>query len=113
MRKARMKMTTVVKKPIEPDERSETPEEQSEPLVRRDTVGLRNALFDEMDALRSGRSTYQKANAIAKLGNTIIESVRMEIEVRRFLQTAPIPPLAFEPLTAMGVPIALGEAEEE
>ena len=59
-------------------------------LVHRDTIGLRDALFDELDALRNGTSNSGRANATAKVCGTIIESVRMELEMRKFMQTAPV-----------------------
>jgi len=51
--------------------------------VDRTSLGLRNALFDEMDALRAGTSTPQRACAIAKLAVQIIGSVQMDIEYQK------------------------------
>lgn len=46
----------------------------------RTAQGLRDALFDEWEALRRGESTPQKARATALLAGQIISSVRMEID---------------------------------
>lgn len=49
------------------------------PTVRT-SLGLRDALFDELDALRAGTSNPQKSQATAKLAVQIINSVKMEID---------------------------------
>ena len=51
--------------------------------VVRTSAGLRDALFDELDALRRGEIDPKRANAVAKLAKTVVETVRMEIEVVR------------------------------
>jgi len=51
--------------------------------VERTTFGLRDALFDEMDALRRGTSTPQRASAVSKLAVQIINSANMEIEYQK------------------------------
>lgn len=53
--------------------------------VVRTSAGLRDALFDELDALRAGRTNASKANSTAKLADGIINTVRMEMEVQRHL----------------------------
>jgi hypothetical protein len=58
-------------------------------LVIRTSAGLRDAIFDEIDALRSGSSNPAKANSVAKLASGIVETVRMEIEVQRHARTMP------------------------
>lgn len=55
------------------------------PLIERSSKGLRDAIFDEMDALRNGDTNPTTANATAKLAGTIIDTVRMEVEVRSAL----------------------------
>lgn len=75
--------------------------------VKRNTAGLRDALFDELDALRQGSSDSSKANATAKLCGVIIESVRMELEVRKYLQMSPT--FETDSKQALGLPIALSE----
>lgn len=52
--------------------------------AERTSAGLRAALFDELDGLRKGTSNATKANAIAKLCSTIVETVRVEIDVAKF-----------------------------
>jgi hypothetical protein len=55
--------------------------------IARTSAGLRDAIFDEMDAIRNGSSNPTRANAVAKLAGSIVETVRMEIEVQRFSRT--------------------------
>lgn len=77
------------------------------PNVQRTSAGLREALFDELDNLRANRTNPAKANAVAKLADQIINSVKMEIDVRRTLERMP----KAEPgvtLPNLGAPIALG-----
>ena len=54
--------------------------------VERTSKGLRDAIFDEMDAVRNNSSNPTRANAVAKLATGIVETVRMEIEVQRHAQ---------------------------
>lgn len=51
--------------------------------INRTSAGLRDALFDEMDALRDGSSNPTRANAVSKLASGVIETVRMELEVQK------------------------------
>lgn len=60
----------------------------SQPKIRRTSAGLRDALIDEWDAIRDGKSNPQKAQAIAKLACQIINSVKMEIEFFSHVQSA-------------------------
>lgn len=55
--------------------------------VKRTSAGLREMLFEEIDLLRSGESDVQRANAIGKLASGVVETVRMEIDVSRFLNS--------------------------
>jgi len=48
--------------------------------MKRTSLGLRDVLFDEIDALRSGTTTPQKASALARVATQIINSVKIEIE---------------------------------
>lgn len=77
------------------------------PIVR-NTNGLRDAMFDEIDAIRIGKSNPTRANAVAKLASTIVETVRMELEVQRHLRQHP----ATDPKTPvgaiLGMPLELG-----
>lgn len=52
--------------------------------VTRSSAGLRDAIFDEIDAIRNGTGNPTRANAVAKLAATVVETVRMELEVSRF-----------------------------
>lgn len=54
----------------------------SAPAVRTST-GLRDALFDELDAIRNGTSNPTRANAVAKLAASVVDTVRIEVEVQR------------------------------
>lgn len=52
--------------------------------VARSSAGLRDAIFDEIDAIRNGTGNPTRANAVAKLAAGIVETVRMELEVQRY-----------------------------
>lgn len=54
-------------------------------LVERSSAGLRNALFDQLDALRQGQTTPTMANATAKLIAEIINTVQLELNVAKFV----------------------------
>jgi len=56
--------------------------------ISRTSAGLRDAIFDEIDAIRNGASNPTRANAVAKLATGIVETVRMEIEVQRFARSS-------------------------
>jgi hypothetical protein len=79
-----------------------------QPVVR-NSAGLRDVIFDEIDAIRSGKSNPTRANAVAKLASTVVETVRMEIEVQRHLRNSP--PVGEEAGIAVGAPIALGKMD--
>ena len=83
----------------------ETVVTQSAP-VPRTSAGLRDAIFDEIDAIRNGTGNPTRANAVAKLANGIVETVRMEIEVQRHLRKKPTP--TEESPSMLGVPLSLG-----
>lgn len=51
----------------------------------RSTVGLRDALFEEWEALRSGESNPARARSIAMMANTILQSVNTEIEYHKYV----------------------------
>lgn len=79
--------------------------------VNRTSAGLRDAIFDEIDAIRNGASNPTRANAVAKLATGIVETVRMELEVQRHLTRAT--PTSAEPedhaaKAVLGSPLALG-----
>lgn len=51
----------------------------------RTSAGLRDALFDELDGLRSGTSNPAKANAVAKLAGQVVDTVKMELDIQRHM----------------------------
>lgn len=57
--------------------------------VARTSVGLRNALFDELDGLRNGSSNANRANAVAKIAAQVLETVRLEIDMQRYMTKVP------------------------
>lgn len=57
--------------------------------VQRTSSGLRNALFDELDDLRGGKTNATKANATAKIAMAIISTVEMELEVHKTMNKLP------------------------
>lgn len=73
----------------------------------RTSSGLRDALFDELDALRNGSTNPAKANAVAKLADQVIATVKMELEVQRHI--AKYKPDGAVPAT-LGAPVSLGSA---
>jgi len=56
----------------------------SKTLVR-NTVGLRDALFEEWESLRDGSSNPARARSIAMMANTILQSVQVEIEYHKYV----------------------------
>lgn len=54
--------------------------------ITRSTSGLRTVLFEEMEALRSGRSSAQQARSIAMMANSILQSVQVEIEYHKYVK---------------------------
>lgn len=54
--------------------------------VRRTSVGLRDALFDELDSLRLGTSDRERATAVGKLAAQIIAVTRLEMEYAGFVK---------------------------
>lgn len=60
-------------------------ENQSEMPMDRTSAGLRNALFDEIDMIRSGSSNPARARALATLANTCLKSVLVEIEYHKYV----------------------------
>jgi hypothetical protein len=51
--------------------------------LKRDSLGLRDALFDEIDAFRKGRGDPMRAIAISKLAGQILLSAKIEHEVAK------------------------------
>ncbi len=78
--------------------------EEPLPNVARTSAGLREAMFDEMDRLRQGKTNATSANAMAKLAMTIVETVEMEINVAKALRDLP----AQAEKMQLGAPVELG-----
>lgn len=75
--------------------------------ILRTSAGLRDAIFDEIDAIRDGSSNPTRANAVAKLAAGVVETVRMEIEVQRHLRSHKPGDAAIE-TNSLGTPLSLG-----
>lgn len=56
---------------------------RDEQPASRTSAGLRNALFDEIDALRRGDGDPQKANAVAQLAKAILMTAQLEYKYDR------------------------------
>ena len=63
------------------------------PRVTRTAGGLRDALFDELDAIRAGESNPTRANAVAKLSSSVVDTVRMELDVLKYAKGSNTPPV--------------------
>lgn len=48
--------------------------------ITQSTQGLREFLFQELDALKTGKINIQRANAAAKMSSQILNSARLELE---------------------------------
>lgn len=83
-----------------------TKEIEKLPSVARTSAGLRDAIFDELDAIRGGTSNPTRANAVAKLAGSIVETVRMEIEVQKFARSGKPAKDGF--VSPLGSPLTLG-----
>jgi len=55
--------------------------------MTRTAKGLRDALFDEMDALRRGESNPARARSVAMLANSVADSVMTEIEFHKYVSS--------------------------
>ena len=75
----------------------------------RSSAGLRDALFDELDALRSGDANPARANATARLASEIIHTVEMELEVQK--HASKIPAGSKQASEALNTPIQLGAGD--
>jgi hypothetical protein len=71
--------------------------------VIRTSEGLRDAIFDELDALRAGTSNPARANAVAKLAAGVVDTVRIEVEVQRLrvAQGKNVAPADEEPVSTL------------
>lgn len=55
------------------------------PAVPLTTEGLRDALFDEINGLRNGTTTLQRAKAIAQMAARIIDSIRVQVQYQKII----------------------------
>lgn len=70
----------------------------------RTSEGLCEALFQEFDLLRAGKTDYQRASAVAKLAVQIISTKRLEIDAASFYKSG----MRFEPLTLSSTGVVIG-----
>lgn len=56
--------------------------------IQRNSRGLANAMFEELELLRKGESTPQQARAKASIANTICTISRLEMDFARFVTSA-------------------------
>lgn len=53
--------------------------------IERSSRGLSEAMFEELDNLRTGKSTPQQAMAKASIAKALIATLRIELDVARFV----------------------------
>jgi hypothetical protein len=58
------------------------------PIVERSAEGLRDALFDELNLLRTGETTTNHARALANVARLILECARLEVQQLKTVQQA-------------------------
>ena len=75
--------------------------------INRSTSGLRTALFEEMEALRSGASNAQRARSVAMMANSILQSVQVEIEYHKYVNANKGQIEGQQKVVALGTNIAL------
>lgn len=56
--------------------------------VERSAEGLRDALFDELNLLRTGEATTAHARALANVARLIIETARLELQTLKEIKRA-------------------------
>lgn len=54
-------------------------------MVDRNTHGIREVLFQELESLREGKTTPQRASSVARLCGQIVNSARLDIDYQRFV----------------------------
>lgn len=59
--------------------------------ISRTADGLRDALFDEIDLLRAGKTTTVHARALANLVRQILDFARLELQHKKALEAAKSP----------------------
>ena len=79
----------------------------------RNTVGLRDALFEEWEALRDGSSNPARARSIAMMANTILQSVQVEIEYHKYVSDISKHPVNEKAIEFGTTQIQLGDQPKE
>jgi hypothetical protein len=78
--------------------------------IARSTSGLREVIFEEMDALRRGESNPQRARSMAAMANSILQSVQVEIEYHKYVNSSHRPNPNDKKVVQLGTNIPLVEA---
>jgi len=55
--------------------------------MRRTFAGLRDALFDELDAIRSGNGDFARVRAVSQIAGRVHDNIHAEAKARRMLGT--------------------------
>jgi hypothetical protein len=55
--------------------------------IERSFDGIRGALFDEWDAMRSGTATTETVKAASRAAHAIMETLSVQLETIRYTQT--------------------------
>ena len=58
------------------------------PAIERTAEGLRDALFDELNLLRTGEATTSHARALSNVARLILECARLEVQQLKTVQQA-------------------------
>jgi hypothetical protein len=86
------------------------PKAKKQSPIARSTSGLRETIFQEMEALRSGESTWQRARSMAMLANTVLDSVKTEVEYHKYVVAAPkVVENSTDNVKRLGTDIQLGQ----
>jgi hypothetical protein len=62
---------------------------QVEPVIVRSTAGLRNKMFEEVEAMLAGRGDPQRINLLTRATATILRTLDAEVKYHRFVSTTP------------------------
>lgn len=81
--------------------------------LARNTVGMRDALFEEWEALRDGSSNPARARSIAMMANTILQSVSVEIEYHKYVSSIETPNTQKKSIDMNSTQIQLGGEKEK
>ena len=76
--------------------------------TERTSAGLCEALFEEFDLLRNGKSDPHRASAVAKLAVQIINTKKLEIEAAAFHKAG----LRFVPLALTANGVSIGHTDD-